>query len=205
MPTAATLFAFVIAVLAMQLVPGPETLLVMSRGIGEGRRVALWTVIGMTLVAGAIQLPLLALGIASAVRAWPWAHYVIRFAGAAYLIWLGVRLLVARPERAAFDATGVSRLSALREGLITNMTNPSPLIFMLAFLPQFVGGSVTAQLLLLGAIQKATGFGVLAAAALSSGSVGAWIARRRSLIVWQKRFTGIAMMAFGISLAFRAR
>src|SRR4051794_21498244 len=62
MPDPTSYAAFLVAVLAMQLVPGPETMLVISRGIGQGRRVAFWTVLGMTLVRGAIQLPLLALG-----------------------------------------------------------------------------------------------------------------------------------------------
>src|SRR4051812_26630684 len=64
-PDTTTYAAFLMAVVAMQLVPGPETMLVMSRGIGQGRRVAIWTVLGMTLAAGVIQVPLLALGIAS--------------------------------------------------------------------------------------------------------------------------------------------
>jgi len=68
MPDVTTYAAFVTAVLAMQVIPGPETMLVVSRGIGQGRRVAVWTVLAMTPRAGAIQLPLLALGVASVVR-----------------------------------------------------------------------------------------------------------------------------------------
>ena len=69
MPSLTTDTAFVVAALAMQLVPGPETMLVVSRGIGEGRRVCFHTVLGMTLIAGTIQLPLLALGVASLLAA----------------------------------------------------------------------------------------------------------------------------------------
>ncbi|MBV8575317.1 MAG: hypothetical protein JOZ58_09815 [Acetobacteraceae bacterium] len=69
MPSLTTYTAFVAAALAMQLVPGPETMLVVSSGIGEGRRVCFYTVWGMTLIAGAIQLPLLALGVASLLAA----------------------------------------------------------------------------------------------------------------------------------------
>jgi hypothetical protein len=67
-PSATTYAAFLIAVLSVQLVPGPESMLILSRGIGQGRRIAVWTVVGMTLVAGSIQLPLLALGVASVIR-----------------------------------------------------------------------------------------------------------------------------------------
>jgi threonine/homoserine/homoserine lactone efflux protein len=66
-PSATTYTAFLITVLSAQLVPGPESMLILSRGIGQGRRIAVWTVVGMTLVAGSIQLPLLALGVASLV------------------------------------------------------------------------------------------------------------------------------------------
>jgi hypothetical protein len=79
MPASTTYAAFLMAVLAMQLVPGPETMLVMSRGIGQGRWVAFWTVLGMTVAAGAIQLPLLALGIASVVRSSPFAFGLLRW------------------------------------------------------------------------------------------------------------------------------
>ena len=209
MPTITTLGAFIVAVLAMQLVPGPETLLVVSRGIGEGRQTAMWTVLGMTLVAGAIQLPLLVLGITSMVGAWPWAYEAIRLAGATYLIVIGARLLLLRPNESAAAKLGdvrIGRVAAVRDGFIANMTNPNPLLFMLAFLPQFADptrGSLSAQLLALGAIQKVTGFAVLAVTALVSGSLGAWIARHRPFVVWQRRFAGAAMIMFGLSLVAR--
>jgi LysE type translocator len=77
-PSATTYAAFVIAVLSVQLVPGPEAILILSRGIGQGRRIAVWTVVGMTLVAGSIQLPLLALGVASVIRSSPVAFELLR-------------------------------------------------------------------------------------------------------------------------------
>src|SRR5882757_7672828 len=95
-PTLATYLAFLAALLAWQLVPGPDNLLVLSRGIGYGRRVALHTVIGMTLAAGAVPLPLLAVGVASIVRFPPVAFELLRCAGAFYLVWLGAKLVTRR-------------------------------------------------------------------------------------------------------------
>jgi threonine/homoserine/homoserine lactone efflux protein len=205
MPSLTTYTAFLFAALAMQIVPGPETVLVLSRGIGEGRRVALWTVVGMTLVAGAVQLPLLALGVASIAQSSPLAFTLLRAAGAVYLVWLGCRLWLA-PRPAMTGGTirnTVPTGAALREGFIANITNPNPLVFMLAFLPQFVDparGSVTAQLLVLGATQKVTGFAMLGSMALASGTVADWLSRRPGLALWQQRIGGGAMIVLGLGL-----
>jgi threonine/homoserine/homoserine lactone efflux protein len=94
MPDLGTFLTFYAAVLAIQLTPGPDMVLVVGRGIGQGRRVALFSAVGMTLVAGIVQLLMLAFGIASLLAASPLAFEILRWAGAAYLIWLGVRLLV---------------------------------------------------------------------------------------------------------------
>jgi threonine/homoserine/homoserine lactone efflux protein len=91
----------------------------------------------------------------------------------------------------------------MREGLIVNLTNPNPLVFMLAFLPQFVDpaqGSVTVQLLVLGATQKATGLAVLGATAAASGAAGSFLARRPGFVVWQQRLAGAVMIALGLRL-----
>jgi threonine/homoserine/homoserine lactone efflux protein len=205
MPSLTTWTAFLLAALAMQIVPGPETVLVVSRGVGEGRRVALWTVVGMTLVAGAVQLPLLALGIASIVQSSPLAFALLRAAGALYLVWLGCRLWLA-PCPAMTNGlvrNAVPAGAALREGFIANITNPNPLIFMLAFLPQFVDparGAVTAQLLVLGATQKITGFALLCSMALASGTVAGWLSRRPGFALWQQRIGGGAMIVLGLGL-----
>lgn len=92
----ATFLTFYAAVLAMQLAPGPDMMLVIGRGIGQGRRVALLTAAGTTLLAALVQLPLLALGVASLVQNSPLAFDILRWVGAAYLIWFGVKL-VAQP------------------------------------------------------------------------------------------------------------
>ena len=207
MPEPTILVAFVGAVLAMQIAPGPDMLLVVARGIGQGQRTALWTVLGMTLLAGLVQLPLLVLGIASLLHASPLAFTILRWAGAAYLVWLGTRLLWAgrRGQVAAAATPGATTWAAAREGATNNLTNPKPLLFMFAFLPQFVepsAGPVWAQLLVLGFLQKACGLLVLGTAAFASGAVGGWLARRPRVLVWQARLTGVVMVGLGLRLLF---
>jgi threonine/homoserine/homoserine lactone efflux protein len=167
--------------------------------------VALLTVLGMTLVAGCVQLPLLALGVATLVRSSPIAFDLLRWGGAGYLVWLGARLLFRRRPGAPPPTAFRPALASIGEGLVANLTNPQPLIFMLAFLPQFVDparGSVMAQFLLLGATQKATGFLLLGATALASGSLGDWLARRPAILVWQQRLAGTILMLLGLRLLF---
>ncbi|HYZ33120.1 MAG TPA: LysE family translocator [Crenalkalicoccus sp.] len=206
MPEPATLFGFATAVLIMQATPGPDMLLVLGRGIGQGRQVALCTVLGMTLLAGVVQLPLLVLGIASLLQASPLAFGLLRWAGAAYLVWLGIRLLRAagRAMHAAAAPRPASAWRSAREGAINNLTNPKPLLFMFAFLPQFVdpaAGPAWPQLLALGLVQKASGLAVLGTAALASGAVGGWLSRYPGLLAWQERCAGAVMVALGLRLA----
>src|SRR5688572_13008807 len=158
----------------MQAVPGPDTVLVAARGMGQGLRIALATVFGMTVLAGLIQLPLLAFGLGEIARAHPAIFDVIRLVGAAYLVWLGLCYLLrsggSPSNTVPQDAPSPAR--AALQGMVINLMNPNPLIFMLAFLPQFVDparDAVAMQLLVLGATQKATGFGVLGLVALASG------------------------------------
>ena len=202
-----TFLTFYAAVLVIQLAPGPDMLLVIGRGVGHGRRTAFMSAVGMTLVAGSIQILLLALGIASLVQASPFAFEVLRWVGAGYLIWLGVRLLIGsrRHDQSAAVPRSISAGRALREGTISNLTNPKALAFLFAFLPQFVdpvgGWPVAIQLLLLGVVTKLSNFAVLSAVALGAGTFGRWLARRPGLIKWQERFAGVVMVGLGFRLA----
>ncbi len=198
---------FYAAVLALQIAPGPDMMLVIGRGVGQGRRVALLTAAGTTLVAALVQLPLLALGVASLIQASPVAFQALRWVGGIYLVWLGVKLLLRAGRSLGGGGTApraVSDLTALREGAISGLTNPKSMVFMLAFLPQFVdpsfGWPVTVQLLILGAVQKLSGFAVMATVALGAGTFGTWLARRPTLIAWQERFAGLVMVALGLRL-----
>ncbi|AZO08298.1 MULTISPECIES: LysE family translocator [unclassified Mesorhizobium] len=196
--------AFVGTVILLQMPPGPDSMLVMARGIGQGRGVALFTVLGMTAGAGMVQLPLIAIGVSSLVRASPFAFAMLQWMGAAYLIWLGVRLIFASPAMASQQVRDIKPLAAAREGMVANLINPWPITFMVAFLPQFVephGSSVTSQLLLLGATQKLTGVLVLGAYALAAGSIGAWIMARPHVRLWQQRIAGCVIVGLGVRLA----
>jgi threonine/homoserine/homoserine lactone efflux protein len=93
----------------------------------------------------------------------------------------------------------------MREGAVNSLTNPKSLLFMFAFLPQFVdpqSGPVWRQLLMLGALQKVAGILSLGSVALAAGTIGQWLLRWPWLLSWQRRFTGIVMVALGIRLLF---
>lgn len=206
MPSGSTLLAFLVVVVAMQLVPGPDTMLVVGRAVGQGRRIALWSVTG-AISAALVQLPLLAFGAGALLLASPLAFELLRYAGAMLLTFFGVRVLLraGRPHSAApaLPTPSCSPTRAFWEGLVVSLTNPNVFVFMLALLPQFVEparGSPVLQLLLLGLVQKATGFAILAATALAAGRAGDWIARRPRWAAWQARFAGAVMVALGLRM-----
>jgi len=205
MPGTKTLIAFAIALFFLEVSPGPDMMLVLARGVGQGRRTALLTVLGMVFVAGAVQVALLVLGVASLLRAYPSALTALRWAGAAYLIYLGARLIAtsARGRRRTVIMPEVATWSAVREGAINSLTNPKSLLFMFAFLPQFVDpavGPVWLQLLLLGSLQKLAGVLSLGGVAVASGTVGGWLRRWPKFVTWQERFAGIVMIGLGLRL-----
>jgi threonine/homoserine/homoserine lactone efflux protein len=207
MPSAATYLAFISAVIAYQIAPGPDAMLTIGRGVGQGWRIALATVLGMTLFAGLVQLPLLTLGVVSLIRSSPSGYALLQLAGAGYLVWLGIKLLASRSAHLGPDRTTspghYSVFAAAREGMICNLSNPSPWLFMLAFLPQFVDasrGSVTAQLFVLGLTQKLTGFAILSLHAVAAGALGSWLSRYPAVVQWQKRFAGATMICLGLRL-----
>jgi threonine/homoserine/homoserine lactone efflux protein len=99
----------------------------------------------------------------------------------------------------------ISPFVAAREGMISNLVNPWPTTFIVAFLPQFIdahGGSVGLQLLLLGATQKMTGALVLGAYAVASGSIGSWIMKRPRMRLCQQRIAGFFIVGLGLRMAF---
>lgn len=206
MPHLSTLLTFIAALLVLEITPGPDMMLVVARGIGQGRRVAMLTVIGMVFVAGVVQVGLLVLGIASLLSACPANLTLLQWLGAAYMLFLGGRMILdslgcgAKYKPAPASVPG---WRAVREGAVNSLTNPKSLLFMFAFLPQFVDpavGPVWAQLLLLGAIQKLAGILSLGSVALASGSIGQLLHRWPRLLVWQQRFTGAVLVALGLRL-----
>lgn len=197
-----TLAAFSVAVVILALTPGPDLFLIVGRGLSQGRAAAIYTALGFFL-AGAVQVPLLALGLATLVADNPLAFDVIRYAGGAYLIWRGLKMLFG----SVFDPTGdssiVSSREAIKEGFIASLVNPKSHVFMLAFLPQFVdpaAGSVTLQFIILGLVMRTTAFAVEAGLAAFSGTVGAFMRRSRRARVALERAAGLLLIAVGVRL-----
>src|SRR5699024_8767212 len=198
------------ALVVLEITPGPDMMLVLARGIGQGRQTALMAVIGMVLVSGFIQVGLLVLGVASLLQAYPGGVVLLRWAGGLYLLYLGLRMLWASMgARGHMPAVaGISPRQALREGTINNLTNPKSFLFMFAFVPQFVSpetGPVWLQLLVLGTLQKCSGMLSLGSVALASGTVGRWLERWPSLLAWQCCFSGLVMIGLGLRLVLSRR
>ena len=227
MPTLHTLLLFMAAGLALNLTPGPDMLYVAARGAAEGRRAGVVSAFGIgagTLV----HITALALGLSALLAAVPLAYDAVRYAGAAYLVYLGVRALLARaadPDAAASPTTSGAtapahpaelppgRLAAIfRQGVVTNVLNPKVALFFLAFLPQFVDpgrGSAVAQTVFLGLLFDCSGTIVnVTVAIFASGARRRWLGRssgsNRGARALQ-RVTGAIFVALGVRLALAGR
>lgn len=190
------------------LIPGPDTAVVTKNALTGGTRGGIFAALGVS--AGlAIWTLAAAVGLAALLQASSVAFTVLKIAGAVYLIWLGIQML--RSAGKIGLGTGAvlpSRLrrKALRQGLLSDLSNPKIAVFFTSFLPQFVGTEDTAffSLLALGAI-----FVVLTALWLAFygtivGQGSTWL-RRPAVRKALDRFTGVVLVGFGISLAFDRR
>jgi threonine/homoserine/homoserine lactone efflux protein len=202
-----TLSLFVSAVIILSVTPGPDLFLIVGRGISQGRKAAWFTALGFFL-AGFVQVPLLAFGLASVVAEHPVLFDILRYAGGAYLIWRGAKMIRYAGQTATISAAYASAGAAVREGFIASLVNPKSHVFLLAFLPQFVrpeNGSVTLQFITLGLIMRMVALIVEGTIAFFAGSIGRRLRRSIHLQRRLERVAGSLLVIVGLRLVFTER
>ncbi|MBF9032762.1 LysE family transporter [Rhodobacterales bacterium HKCCE2091] len=169
------LLAFLPAGLALNLTPGADMMFCLAQGMRGGPRPALAASGGIALGA-LVHATLAGLGLGALLETFPWAFGAIRWGGAAYLLWLAYRTL-SQPMHAD-GALPVRPQRAFRDGLVVNLSNPKVILFILAFIPQFVDATqpILPQFLVFGAMLSAGGFVINGAVGWFAGGIGRWLA-----------------------------
>jgi threonine/homoserine/homoserine lactone efflux protein len=205
MPDLSRFVVFVAAALVLLVTPGPAVLYIVARSIDQGRRAGLMSVLGVAL-GSMFHVTAAALGLSALLASSAVAFQSVKYVGAAYLIFLGVRKLL-QPAKAA--AASASRpLSGYRifcQGVLVNILNPKTALFFFAFLPQFVNvsrGRVAQQVLFLGATFVLLGLSSDGMWALLAGAVGNRLKPSASLVRTQRYFAGSVYIGLGLATAF---
>jgi threonine/homoserine/homoserine lactone efflux protein len=201
-PLEQSLIAFTLAAALLTVTPGLDTALVLRTAASEGARRAVLA--GLGICAGCLMWgAVVALGLGVLLAASELAYTMLRWIGAGYLFYLGIKLIVSRREELGFEnGTGAGRNNWFWRGLLTNALNPKVGIFYVSFLPQFVpaGANVPATTLLLAAIHAALGLLWFAALILATQPIAKAL-RRPPLIRTLDRLTGGLFLLFGARLA----
>ncbi|MEX2617130.1 MAG: LysE family translocator [Alphaproteobacteria bacterium] len=206
MPETANLLAFIAASALLGVTPGPDIVYVVMRGAAQGPRAGLAAAAGLcTGIIGHIAL--CAAGLSAIVAGSAMAFTLIKMAGAAYLIWLGVAMWRSRGSiHPGGDAPAQPVAGIYRQSIVMNLLNPKVALFFLAFLPQFVtpdGAPVALQLAVLGLIFMAVSFVVMGAAGLAGGQVRRLLVRGGGVGRWLERAAGTVLIALGVRLAIQ--
>ncbi|BBB49790.1 LysE family translocator [Pelolinea submarina] len=199
---------FCLAAWALILTPGPDMIYVITRGIGQGRSAGLLSAAGVT--SGILVHTLLAaLGIAVVLQTSELAFMLVKYLGAFYLIYLGVKTILARGQLALGQTNAPIRKQALySQGLLSNVFNPKVALFFWAFLPQFIVGepsSITLPLIGLGLIFALFTFTFLSLVGYFSGHIGVWLNERPGINANMRWITGSVMIGLGVRLALTKR
>lgn len=206
MPTTQALIAFSIAALVIILIPGPSVLFAVGRSLSLGKVAGVLTVVGNSL-GSAVWVVATALGLGALIAQSEIAFQIIRYGGAAYLVYLGVQAFRHRNDHKLHLESSVPRQSiwrTLREGFIVGVSNPKTMVFFVAVLPGFVNypaGNIMFQLFLLGMIFEVIGTLSDSAYAIGAGLARNWFAtdpRRLGIITGTG---GILIVGLGLYVA----
>jgi threonine/homoserine/homoserine lactone efflux protein len=197
---------FAVAALLVNLTPGPDMLFVAASSAAHGRRAGVMAALGVG--AGCLlHIALAVLGLAALLAASALAFGVVQWVGAAYLVWIGLTMLIARPGGVR-EAPAVAAGRVFWQGALTNALNPKVALFFLAFLPQFVDAGAPNHALgfvVLGMLFNLGGTGVNVVVAWFAGTLRGRIAAGSAAGRWLHRGAGAVFVALGLRLALSPR
>ena len=210
MPDLHTLLTFLAASALITAAPGPDNLMVLSQSLSRGRNAGIGLAIGCAL--GCLTHTLWAtLGVSAVVASSPTLFTVLKLAGSAYLLWLGIGALGSRGPRLA---DGIRRhppepwVRYLRRGFVANAINPKVALFFLAFMPQFVepaAGAASLQMIVLGIVFVLQTILIFGLFAVLAARVGALLAHRPGVGRWLDRITWLVFIGLAARLALESR
>jgi threonine/homoserine/homoserine lactone efflux protein len=186
------------------ITPGPAVLYIVARSIDQGRLAGIVSALGIGTGA-LVHTAAAALGLSALLVSSALAFNVVKYVGAAYLVYLGIQKFREHDDPVPVHDQPPKKLSRIySQGVIVNLLNPKAALFFFAFLPQFVdpsSGSVTGQILLLGFIFVAMALCSDSTYALLAGTIGHWLRHSRRFMQGQRYFSGTIYIALGITTA----
>ena len=207
MPSLSTYAVFIATALALLAIPGPAVLYVVSRSVDQGRSAGLVSVLGIT-TGTLVHITAAAVGLASLILASKAAFDAVRYVGAAYLIFLGIRRLLSSAAEESLDGPEPDSLRRIYvQGVIVNLLNPKTIVFIFAFIPQFVDVSqphVGRQIFVLGLTFATLGLMTDSLYALAAGTVADRLRGSRRMAKFERWFGGSILVGLGVAAALVA-
>lgn len=201
--------SFFTAAVLLNLSPGPDIAYILGQTLRSGRRHGVAAMLGIWTGA-ALHVVMAAVGLSAVLATSALAFSVVKWVGAAYLIWLGINMLLSKGDQfVSADKPGNKNLSAVYwQGVLVSALNPKVAIFFLAFLPQFIvegAGPAEAQLLLHGSLIIAVAAVIEPPLVIAGAKLGAFLKRKPRVGVWMDRGLGALFVALGARLAASTR
>jgi len=204
MPSWSTLILFATAASILVFTPGPNTLYIIARSVQQGRKAGIVSSLGVE-VGTLIHVVAAALGLSALLMSSALAFNLVKYVGAAYLIYLGIKTLLTRDKDMTTRTIKVESLSrAFSQAVLVNLSNPKSAIFFFAFLPQFIHaerGAAATQILCLGAVLVILGFTSGSAYSLLAGSIGSVLRGNLKFLHSQRYFAGSVYIGLGLTTA----
>lgn len=203
MPDATAFSLFFAAAILLAITPGPGIFYVLTRSLKGGRREGYASSFG-TAIGGLAHVIAAALGLSAILATSALAFFIVKYAGAAYLIYLGIRTIMTKDEAPDMDAEiEPNNQKALYQGILTEILNPKTAIFFLAFIPQFINleAAIVPQFILLGCISVFLNTSADIIVATLAGPIGQQLKKRANLRKGQRLFTGLSLVSLGVYVA----
>ncbi|WP_248963468.1 LysE family translocator [Sphaerisporangium perillae] len=200
MVSPSTLLVFSLAAMVLVIVPGPNHLYITARGIAQGRAAAVASAVGVE-TGTLVHIAAAAAGLSYLIARSAAAFTAVKWAGAAYLVYLGVRTLIGKQEASTREAVGQPLRRVFLEGVVVNVLNPKVILFFLAFLPQFVrpeAGSPALQIVVLGVTLLLLGLVGDMVYAVGAGTLGRRLRGRQRPL---RYISGCVYLGLGVATA----
>lgn len=202
-----TLLVYITILLGFVFIPGPATLLTLARTTASGTKAGIATSFGIA-VGDAIHTVMAIIGISAILMTSALLFTLVKYLGAAYLVYLGIKAILSKAELNHSPSQTVKVQTTFKQALLTEVLNPKTALFFVSFLPQFVNpqtGSVSTQLAILGALFIIAGLISTITVALCAGWLSKRLRNNSAVMRWQGKAVGAIYCGLGIRLALQER